>query len=432
MDCDILVIGSGIFGVTSAYYIKKNNPDRDVILVDSKGSAGQGNTGRSNGMFRNTFTSIDNQILSNSSIDFYLGIQSSGTDLGIQQIGYLWLLDDEKVSKFSKSIEKMKENNIDIRLLSVKELESIINFVASPNSEESRLLDLKPVSVGVFGPKCGRLAPEKLVDFYLEGFKSMGGKTIFNCNINRIIVSALKELKIDGEPFVWQSWRFSSAKTEGDEMQFDFDDIVLACGAWVNFLVEPLGLDFQVKSKKRQIFSLSAKRNEELLSLMKTKGFNKLELLPMVILPVAGIHFKPVLESEEFWVSCEDEINREFINIPGEISTYNPEPEYFRSNIYPVLREYFPQFTNPVIKNMWAGLYAYHLPDCLPFVEREANMIVIGGDSGSGIMKADSLGRIVDALYRGEEYAVLFGGFHYPVSRISIKRRKVESEEWVI
>jgi len=59
-------------------------------------------------------------------------------------------------------------------------------------------------------------------------------------------------------------------------------------------------------------------------------------------------------------------------------------------------------------------------------------MIVIGGDSGSGIMKADSLGRIVDALYRGEEYAVLFGGFHYPVSRISIKRRKVESEEWVI
>jgi glycine/D-amino acid oxidase-like deaminating enzyme len=58
---------------------------------------------------------------------------------------------------------------------------------------------------------------------------------------------------------------------------------------------------------------------------------------------------------------------------------------------------------------MWAGLYANNTVDYLPFAE--GNLIVVGGDSGSGIMRGDALGRIVDALYREEADASLYGGF---------------------
>src|SRR5579885_3585823 len=188
MQCDVLVVGSGILGVTSAYYIKKNSPEKEVLLVDMLAGPGSGNTGRSNGMFRNTFTSLDNQILSESSIDFYLNTQAQGVDLGIQKIGYLWLLGEQKASKYEKHIERMQENGlVDIKLYIRRELENLIDFQPAPTSEESTLMGIEPVSLGIFGPKCGRLAPEKLVSFYIDMFAKIGGKTLFNCKIERIL-----------------------------------------------------------------------------------------------------------------------------------------------------------------------------------------------------------------------------------------------------
>ncbi len=81
---------------------------------------------------------------------------------------------------------------------------------------------------------------------------------------------------------------------------------------------------------------------------------------------------------------------------------------------------------------MWAGLYSYNTLDYLPFAFRGDNLIVVGGDSGSGIMKGDSLGRIVDALSRDEEEAILYGDIPYKTSKIGFAKRDVEREEWVI
>ena len=83
---------------------------------------------------------------------------------------------------------------------------------------------------------------------------------------------------------------------------------------------------------------------------------------------------------------------------------------------------------------MWAGLYSYNTLDYLPFVVLGDGLILVGGDSGSGIMKGDALGRIVDSAYRGgkEAEAVLYGEVPYRVSKLGFENRDVEREEWVI
>jgi glycine/D-amino acid oxidase-like deaminating enzyme len=58
--------------------------------------------------------------------------------------------------------------------------------------------------------------------------------------------------------------------------------------------------------------------------------------------------------------------------------------------------------------------------------------MVVGGASGSGIMKADSIGRIAAALYQGEEHAWLYGEKKFKVSDLGLKNRKVEPEKLVI
>ena len=430
--CDVLVVGAGIMGMASAYHVKKNSPEKDVLLVDRYGAPGQGNTGRSNAMFRNTFSSRDNQILSNSSIDFFGHIQDGlKVDIGLQKIGYLWLMDEAQLSKSEPYLLSMERNGIEIRRHGREDLKSLLPSMATDfgSSEEARLMSLPAVDGGVFGVKCGRLDPDKLIRFYFHEFSNLGGRSLFNTDATSIIVGPTTRLGIDGEPFVWQEHRVEGVSTRSGSIRAE--TVVLAGGAWENELLEPLGVECHIKAKKRQLFSVPA-RGGRLESLLHAKGFNPLGLLPLVILPKSGVHFKPVSDEGVFWVACEDDF-REFIDRPDhDLERYQAEGGYYERSVYPILSSYFPEFTGSAVKAMWAGLYSYNTIDSTPFAFRDENLIVVGGDSGSGIMKGDSLGRIVDALYRGDDEATLYGGVPYRVSKIGFRRRDVESEEWVI
>jgi glycine/D-amino acid oxidase-like deaminating enzyme len=57
-------------------------------------------------------------------------------------------------------------------------------------------------------------------------------------------------------------------------------------------------------------------------------------------------------------------------------------------------------------------------------------LIYVGAATGNGIMKSDSLGRIVASHYAGDEEAELFGGRRVRVSDISVKDRRVEKERF--
>lgn len=436
-EIDILVVGAGILGVTSAYHILRNNRSKRVLVVDRNGAPGQGNTGRSNAMFRNTFSSRDNQILANSSIDYYLHVQNeTKADIGLQQIGYLWLMSEKQRSASEPFLAGMAKNGIEFRELAPPELRNHLPGMMMDGNAggQSSLLDLPQIEAGIFGAKCGRLDPDKLVRFYAKQIMELGGKFVFNTEARRLNLGPTRRLGIDGEPFVWQDAQVDGVYLEG-QLQGDIhpETVVLACGAWVNELLEPIGVDGHVKAKKRQLFSIPTKDDRALEQLAHIKGFNLLNLLPLVILPKAGVHFKPVSEEGTFWVACEDEFNRPYLDIPEhDLDKYAAESEYYEKNVKPVLAGYFPAFEKAKIKAMWAGLYSYNTVDFLPFAFRENNLIVVGGDSGSGIMKGDSLGRIVDALYREEDEAMLYGDVPYRVSKLGFEHRDVEREEWVI
>ena len=431
---NVVIVGAGIMGMASAYHLKKNNPKKEVLVIDRYGAPGQGNTGRSNAMFRNTFSSRDNQTLSNASIDFYTHVQEElKIDIGLQKIGYLWLMDEEQLTRSEPYQRLMDRNGIDITRYSREELKRLLPGLVTDfeSDEEAELMGLPAVDGGVFGPKCGRLDPDKLVRYYADEFIARGGRFAFNTDAKALLIAPSKRLGIEGEPFVWQESQVEGLSTDGSGV-FEADTVVLAGGAWENELLEPVGIESHVKAKKRQLFSVPA-GGKKLEALLHTRGFSPLGLLPLVILPKSGVHFKPVSEEGDFWIACEDQVNRPYIDLPEhDLEKYQAERGYYEKSIYPILTAYFPDFRDAKIKAMWAGLYSYNTIDSTPFAFRSGNLIVVGGDSGSGIMKGDSLGRIVDALYRDEPEAALFGDVPYNTSKIGFEKRDVEKEEWVI
>jgi glycine/D-amino acid oxidase-like deaminating enzyme len=430
---DIAIIGAGIFGVASAYHLQKNNPNKRILLIDRLADAGQANTAMSAAAVRNMFSSRTNQILTDTTISFYINIQEKlKFDLDLQLVGYLWLLTEKQLDNplNKKWMEKMDANNIKYTLYEGNELKKRLPELRMKVSddEEAKIMSLEDISAGLYGPKCGTCDPSKLVTFYKNEFTKMSKvKPMYNTEIKGLILEPTNKLGVPGEPFIWQDSTVVGVRTAKGEIRAD--TVVIAAGTWVNQLTDPIGVDGHVKAKKRQLFRVSTEGSKELKSILNAKGFNKFNLLPFTILP-KGVYLRPVRQEESFWIGCADKLNRPFKYVQTE-DDWKSENAYFEQSMYPVLSKYLPAFKDIRPASGWAGAYAYSY-DAVPYVYKEAGMILVTGDSGSGIMKGDAMGRMADALYRGEKVTALYDGVMIDTDTLSITNRKVEKEDVLI
>jgi len=424
---DVVVVGAGVFGLATAYYIKKENPKSRIVVLDKFGGPGQGNSAKSAGAFRNIFASETNFLLADSTIDFFAHVQGKlGHDLGLSFHGYLWLLTETGYRNQKESFSLMERRGVSMRTFEKEDLHKRMPDLADfeKGDEEAELMGLEPVERGVQGLKCGSLDVDRLVRFYEAEFKKLGGEVHYNTLVKRLVLKPTRELGLPREPLVWQDAYVAGVETaRGEEVYAD--KVVVAVGAWANTLLNPIGLDAFMRPKKRQIFIL---KDPKLRNLFRAKSFNKEGVVPFTILPKGGVFFKPEVYEEALWVGCADNIGRAF-----ELED-DPQPElsYYTGNLYYELVRYFPCFKDVQPINMFAGQYALNSIDKIPYVFEEANMIYVGAGSGSGVMKCDALGRIAAALYSGEKEAILYGGQTFKVSNISVKERKIEKETFVI
>ena len=419
---DTIIVGAGIIGMSTAYHLQKNNPRKKILVIDKEPGAGQGNTAKGAGMFRNTFSSRTNQILSDTSIDFYVHLQNEmNYDIRLKKTGYLWLLSRRQFDEHSQIIKKMMNHGIEIKMLEKDELEKIpkLNLELDKTDEEAQYMGLENVDKGLLGLKCGELDQSELVRFYKEEFEKLGGETLFNTKVDALIVTPKNEFGLP--PFVWQDSKINGVSTKNGEIHGD--KIVIATGAYSSELLDPIGIDCHSKPKKRQLFQVQGPDLEELLHV---EGFNEEGILPFTILPKSGVFIKPDELGRRFWAGCADDLGRPFsLDVA-------PEKSFYEFNIHPILTKYFPQFGSARIANKVAGLYACNTIDRVPYVFERYGLIIVSGCSGSGIMKADAIGRIVDALYRGKEKAELYGNMKFKVSDLGVEKRNVENEEFVI
>ena len=180
-----------------------------------------------------------------------------------------------------------------------------------------------------------------------------------------------------------------------------------------------------MRAKKRQIFVF---KDPKLRGLLEVEGFNEYTVMPLTILPKAGILFRPEVTEGSIWLACADELGRGY----GLEEDPQPEANYYTDEIYHVLVKYFPCFRDIRPANMWAGQYAVNGYDGMPVIAPVPGMIYIGAASGSGIMKCDALGRIVASLYASEEKAELYGGQNFNVSDLGVEDRNAERENFII
>lgn len=426
-EYDTIIVGAGIIGLSTAYHLKIRNPKLSILVVDKLGAAGQGSTAKSAAAFRCLFASRTNFALADSSAEFYKHVQNDlGFDLKLRWSGYLWLFDEEGYRKMlpvlkdlaSKGFKYVEYDGDDL----AQKLDMQTDF---SNDEEAQMMNLGNVHKGIVIPKAGLIDVDSLVKFYESEFLKIGGRIQYNTKVEEITVEARQPLGMPSEPYFWQDATVTGVKTNRGPIKAK--KTIVAAGAWAAQLLDPLGIECFIKAKKRQIFSVKAK-TDPLKKLLFSKEFTDAGCLPFTIVPKPSAYIRPAPEEDALWLAYADEFPRAF-KIEDDPQ---PEEDYYKFGLYQVLAKYFPQLTGCQPFSAFAGLYEINTLDGQPLIFEENNVMVVGGASGSGILKADAIGRIAAALHNDEEYALLYGDKKFKVSDLGLKNRNIEPERLVI
>jgi glycine/D-amino acid oxidase-like deaminating enzyme len=390
-----IVVGAGILGLASAYRILQSQAGLDLLVVERLAGAGQGDTARSAAAFRDMFSSPVNRRLSQGAIAFYENLEKEHP-IGLKKIGYLWLATAGQMARWEKALAGMAEAGVKFEILERQDL-------------VARLPGLRPldISQAIFGQNCGILDPARLTKFYEQEVLRLGGRVRYRSEVTGF--SRDRRGRINGI-------RLGAEEIYGET-------VIVATGAWMGLTLAPTGLGVPMVPRKRQLFSIPA-QEEPLSRLLATPGFNDHNLLPFTILP-GGAYLRPGAASFILGYANPEQA-------PGLEEPARAQDDFYQNRIGPQAAAYFPVFQGLVPTYAWAGHYDEHLPDHTPFVERLAGALMVGGSSGSGVMKADSVGRIVAARFGGLDVVELGDGGKFRVDDLGWARRAVPPEEFVI
>lgn len=404
---DCIIIGCGVIGAATAFHLKCSNPSMKILIIDQYAWPGAGNTGKSAALFRNIFSSETSRQLVNASIRFY---QTLEKELVVDRYGYLWLFSEKNWDTAQNVLNRIGEENI-ITSLAVPDIRSIISVRTNQESNH-----FPRVYKALLGKWCGSLSAVSLVRYYVDQFMKMGGEIQFNTKIVKINFS-------DTNGF-FPPWKKSIVtgliSENGDE--FHAGTYCSAAGAWTHELLIPYGINPQVLPKKRQLFSL---RIDDASSI----AADTVSSLPAIILPAGGIYIKPALKKNMIVVGCADSVGNPFARTEEHPQAHE---KYYTEVIRPVLTHYFPDLSSAKLITKWAGYYSYNTWDLNPVVEQYNNLVWVSGTSGSGIMKADAVGRITAGVLQGSKEVYLFDSSSVLTADLSLTNRNVDKETLVI
>ena len=420
LEWDTLVLGAGVLGCATAYHVMRSDPDRRVLLLDRNPRPAQGNTRRSVALFRDLFTSSTNQALAGSTIALFDHVEDDlGHNLGLKRFGYYWMMDPGKLDDLKPVLEDLERHGSDLEIHDRSDVRALLG-------EHIELDPVPPLGRGPLGSvagavmarNAGTLSPSRLAKWFEMEFRALGGRVEYGFTVDRLVPESVRGNGLR----VWEDGRV--AAVEGASGRRRAREFVVAAGAMTPSLLDPLGVDSHVKPRTRQAFGLVG---EGATALYERNGFPGGQL-PVIVLPSAGVYLKPVGSQRMLLAGCADDLGRPF----GLDEDPQPEAEFLRDQIRPVVEGYLPGMKGAEVKVSWAGQYHSNTIDGNPYVFKESNLTVVAGASGSGIMKSDAIGRVAAAVHLDERSTELFDGHRMNVADLGIRGRKVAPESLII
>jgi sarcosine oxidase subunit beta len=222
---DVVVIGGGIMGASTAYHLAKRGCD--VLLVESGEMFGLGSTGLNAGGVRYQFATAVNVELSKLSIGMMERFaEEMDQPIGLRRCGYLFMLDDaHDLEQFTRNVALQNAHGVPSRVVSTAEIAEL-----APEVELSGIIG------GTWCPRDGLVDPNGLLQGFVSQARRLGAALVTSAPATAIGIEGGRVTRV-----VTAAGAISTPA------------VVIAAGPWTGDVGAMAGVSLPVQPIRRQI-----------------------------------------------------------------------------------------------------------------------------------------------------------------------------------
>ncbi|MEW5797120.1 MAG: FAD-binding oxidoreductase [Candidatus Zixiibacteriota bacterium] len=355
---DAVIIGGGIIGMATAFYLARARYGR-IVLLEKEPLAGSHSTSKAAGGIRAQFSNKVNIEMSMLSEKLFCRFkEDTGQDALFDQVGYMFLLTrDEDVDKFKQSVALQRSLGLNVEILKPADIPQYAPHVR-----------LDDVMMATFCHDDGLADPYEFLAGYEKAARKMGVEIELETEVTGLNVTA---------------GRVTDVLTNRGNITCGV--VVNATGAFASQIGRMVGVDLKVAPVRRQCVTTGE------LDFVKP-------YFPMVVDVASGLYTHK--ESKGLLLGWADPDVKPSFDI-------SIDPNYTDTILEKAL-DRIPQLETAEIANQWAGLYET-TPDhraIIGFEPAVEGLFHVAGFSGHGMMHAPAAGLVSSQIITGQEPSV--------------------------
>ncbi|UCH21913.1 MAG: FAD-binding oxidoreductase [Deltaproteobacteria bacterium] len=358
---DVVIIGGGIMGCATAYYLMQTDQRLKVAIVEMDPTYTYASTTLSLANVRVQFSLQENIQISQYAYQAFGQFEDQMTtdgnkpSISYRREGNLFLVDETGRVAAAEALALQKRLGCQVEWWSGAQIK-----------EHYPLFKTDDLAGGTFGQMDGYLDAYAVLMGYKTKAKYLGAEYI-NDEVIEVTTSG---------------GRVSGVRLgAGEGLTSKY--IVNCAGAWAAKLAQTAGIELPVQPVKRQVFVLN--------TAVKPKG-----PLPLTILP-SGLYFRT--ETGDLLL-----VGKSMVEDPVGFD-FTWDDKRFTEILWPELAKIVPAFDTLKLRRGWAGLYAVNTLDgnaILGEWPELGGFYLANGFSGHGLQQAPAVGRYLSELITGK------------------------------
>ena len=355
---DVILVGGGVMGCATAYYLLRNDPNLKVGILEMDPTYEKASTPLSDGNTRIQFNIKENIQISQFGLEVLarfseeMEVDGQKPDAAFRQQGNLFVLDEASREESHEGMLLQQSLGCEVHWLTPEEVKA-----------HYPLYNLKDGVAGTFGPQDGTMSPLAVLLAYKKKVIALGAKFI-----HAEVIEILKQRN-----------QIAGVKLSSGEV-LNSNMVVNTAGAWAPRIAKTVGVDLPIEPTKRQVTIIETSVRPE-------------KTLPVLFLP-SGLYC--IHEGEGIFT-----VGKSLPNDHVGYNDFNWDRKNFVEVIWPELVKYIPSFDRLKVTRGWAGLYEVNTLDGNAILGEWPGLqgfFLANGFSGHGFQQCHGVGRYIAEL----------------------------------
>jgi glycine/D-amino acid oxidase-like deaminating enzyme len=359
---EVIIVGGGVMGCATAYYLLKAEPQLKVALIEMDPTYSRASTPLSDGNTRLQFNIKENIQMSQYGLEVLkrfgeeMAVEGDKPEVTFRQQGNLFVIDEASREEAEEGLALQKSLGCPVEWLTPAEVQA-----------HFPLYNLTGCVGGTFGRLDGTMSPMAVLTGYKKKAISLGAQFIQG-EVAELLAA---EGQIAGVKLA-----------SGDSLMAKA--VVNTAGAWAPKIARTVGVDLPISPTKRQVFIIETQTRPD-------------KILPVIFFP-SGLYC--IHEGEGLFM-C----GKSLPNDPVSYEDFSWDRQIFEENLWPELVELIPAFDRLKVARGWAGLYEVNTLDGNAILGEWPELkgfFLANGFSGHGFQQCHAVGRYIAEVILGQ------------------------------